>query len=271
MKQLQTSNIWYNFNLNQPDPLDIRFRIATMLDLPPIEKRYAGLIFFVIELDKPYIFLNDLTTPQDLFGLVNSSNLFGVTSNDYSTLITTLNSTNPILGSLITVFPLSVTFIYTGAAWKYYSGEYKVTDNIQFESIPNSLRKIQALVIFNDNTKHIISDDLQLSDEVILLTQFPQTFNNNRYYKINGNLYYAISGVFYKIGENVKIITNKELVKGNNTITHNLNSSYISVLFWINDTSKIIRLTEYDQISMDEIAIKSSINVTGTILLTSIY
>lgn len=273
MKQLQTKKIWYNFDLNQPDPLDPRFRIATIADLPPIEKRYAGLVFFVINENVPYIFLNDLTTPKNLFGLINSSNLFGVTSVDYTTLITTLNSTNPILGSLVTVFPLGVTFIFNGTAWEYHSGDFIVDNVNQYTSIPDELLKTGKLVLVGVNKmRYIISEDnYALVNEVTELETIPTEFENNRYYKIDSILYFAINGVFYKIGEQTKLIQNQTLIKGSTIIEHNLNSTYICVLFWINDTTTVLRLTEYDFINENQIQIKSSTNVTGTMILSTIY
>lgn len=273
MKQIQQHHIWYNFDLNQPDPLDARFRIPTINDLPILEKRYAGLIFFVIDENIPYIFLNNLNTPVKLFELVNSNNIFGINSSNYSTLNTDLNNTNPGLGTLVTVYPLGVTFIFDGSVWKYHSGEYNVTDAVEYTTIPDNLLKINSLVLVGiNNDRYIISkDDFALVNEVTELSQMPTEFENNRYYKINSNLYFAINGVFYKIGEQTKLIQNQTLIKGKTIIEHNLESTYISVLFWINDTQTVLRLSEYEIISDNEIQIKSSTNVTGTIILTTLY
>lgn len=264
----QTQNIFYNFNLNQPDPLDVRFRISTMSDIPVIEKRYSGLIFFVVSENIPYIFLNDLNVPIPLFQLINSNNLFGITSLDYMTLVESLNSANPVLGSLITVYPLGVTFIFDGNIWKYHSGVYNIDSLEIYDTIPSILREPSRLVTIDEN-RYIIANDKSLKTEVIDLLTFPELFDNNRYYKINSILYYALNGVFYKIGEQTKVFTNQELLTGKTTVTHNLNSAYISAFFWIYNTNHVIRLTEYETLSVNEINIKSNTDVIGTLLLSS--
>ena len=271
MKQIQQQHIWYNFDLNQPDPLDTRFRIPSLSALAPIEKRYAGLTFFVVDENTPYIFLNDLTTPIKLIDLINSNSIFGVTSADYSTLVNDLNATNPVLGSLVTVFPLKTTFIFDGTNWGYHSGDYHVTNETQFNTIPPQLIKPNKLVLFSDETRFITSADLSLSAEVIIITELPSTFEDNRYYKLNSNLYYSLNGIFYNIGNQTKVLPNTTLLSGLNTIEHNLNSAYISALFWINNTSTVLRLSEYDIDGLNKIIISSYTEIKGTLILSTVY
>lgn len=270
MQQVQSQSIIYNFDLNQNEPLDARQKIASLGNLPPLQKRYPGLIFHVVSENIPYIFLNDLTTPQPLFALINANNIFGVTSSDYTNLIAALNNTSPVLGSIVTVYPLKVTFIYNGSAWEYHSGTFHVTDSTQFTSIPTQLLKPNLLVLVGV-IRHIINGNLLLSTEVIELATLPNSFENNRYFKIGGNLYYSINGVFYKIGDRMLIFENFSLSDGLNTILHNLNSTYISLFFWINNTGNITKITEYKTVSPNEIEIESYTNVTGTILITTVH
>lgn len=271
MKQVQQQHIWYNFDLNQPDPLDARFRIPSLSALAPIEKRYAGLPFFVVDENTPYIFLNDLTTPIKLIDLINSNSIFGITSVDYSTLLTSLNATNPVLGSLVTVFPLNITFIFDGTNWNYHSGDYHVTNETQFNTIPAQLIKPNKLVLFSDETRYITLADLSLSAEVIIITELPSTFEDNRYYKLNSNLYYSLNGIFYNIGNQTKVLPNTTLINGSTVIEHNLNSAYISAFFWINNTSKVLRLSEYDLDGLNKIIIESYMEINGTLILSTIY
>lgn len=272
----------YGFSRNSQNPLDPRFKISSLSNLNTeliLEHRYGGLIFFVDDEDKPYIFLNDLETPISLGSLISSGDIKGFDLPDYSYITSNLNTTNPTLGSIVTVFPLGVSFMFDGSKWKYYHGTYNVTNDAQFNSIDVTLRSEGKLIIMG-GTRYIIDSNLLKSTEVIVATSIPVTPQKNRYYSINDILYYSIGGSIYRLSEKFKLITNQSLIVLNdsnistnlNVITHNLNSIYISVYFRINlnnGINTISRMEEVNYVTIDSNTIKilSDFVITGDLII----
>ena len=278
-----TKYLFYGLSRNSKNPLDKRFRISSLSNINTeliLQHRYEGLIFFVVDENKHYLFLNDLTTPITLQSFITSSNVFGITSSNYNTLISNLNNTSPILGSIVTVFPLGVSFIFDGSNWKYYNGIYNVTDDTQLNTIPSQLRSEGKLIVFSNGTRYIYKADLTKSTEVIVETVMPVTPEKNRYYSINGILYYSIGGTLYRIGEKIKFFMNQSLFVLNqnnindnlNLIIHNLNSVYISVYFRININNAINTISKMipvDFITVDanNIKILSEFPISGDLIV----
>lgn len=277
MKQIDY--LFYGLTRNSQNPLDPRFEISSLTSINTellIEYRYAGLIFFVKDINKHYLFLNDLNTPIALQTLLSNGQINGILSADYSNLLTSLNATNPTLGSLVTVFPLKVTFIFNGTTWEYFNGTYTTATELELDSIVNQLRSINKPILIN-NIKYLFNYDLTKSTEIIISPIIPIVKEQNRYYDINGILYLSINNQFFKLSEKFLFLENYSLIVGINNIIHNLNSSYISGLIWINSlndlnpVNKLIQLNiEIDSSDvLNKSNIISSLPVTGNILLTT--
>lgn len=273
----QVKYLYYGLTRNSNKPLDPRFTIQSLLNIDSELKqqyRYAGLIFFVTDENKHYIFLNDVTTPIPLSVFLSSNEVKGLSLLNYSNLTNDLNDTQPTIGKIVTVYPLGVSFIFGGANWSYYNGVYNVLDDAQYNSIPNYLKNIGSLVIKQSGTRHIINNDLTISSEVIVTSGIPGILERNRYYNINGILYYSINNNLYRIGEKIFIIENINLGVGETPINHNLNSSYISVLFRININNPILTLNTTENLPFkivndNQIVINSEFSVQGTLIITA--
>lgn len=284
---INSLQVFYNFDVENPIPLDKRFIIQDLETLQPVNRRYSGLIFFVTELNTFYTYRNDLTIPVPLFDVVNASNINGlnVPDEDYSGLITLLNSVEPNVGKLITVFPLGTTFIYNGTTWQYHSGEFNTSDDDAFVSIPDILKKRNVVVnhgIEPTIEKKVILTDLTLSDEVLIYNVDTEELEPNRFYfsevdavTDESRLYYCINGVLYNIGSQEYIDLSYDLTIGDNEIEHNLNSAYISVLLRINvisqNSHKIIQITDFNQIDTNKIVFESSVAMDNCVLLIKGY
>lgn len=271
----QTKYLFYSLSRNSNNPLDSRLKINSLNNIDeelPVYYRYSGLIFFVIDINKHYLFLNDILTPIALQTLINSGQVNAVISNNYSNLITELNNTTSTIGSLITVYPLNVTFIFDGINWNYFTGIYNFTTNIQFETLPLQLRSINKNILIGtvNKIKYIYLSTLDKSTEIINFSVIPSILEDNRYYEKNGILYYSINNILYKLSEKFYFIDNYLLNNGINQINHNLNSTYISGLIWINNintnTNKLIQLS-IDIIDLNNIYFESQFNLTNTKLL----
>jgi len=273
----QTKYLFYGLSRNSQNPLDPRQKISSLNNINDelsINYRYNGLIFYVEDINKLYVFLNDLQNPIDLQTLLTNGQINGVFSNDYITLITSLNNTNPTIGSLVTVFPLSVTFLFNGTTWEYFNGIYKVLNDTELNSIPIVLRKVNKDILMGSTNpvKYIFKTDLTKSTEIIETTSIPiaSQIENNRYYSINGILYISLNSKLYKLSENFYFDINKNLIVGDNQINHNLNSTYIRGLIWINNsiTNELFEL-KIKIVDLNNCIIPSQLNITGKLLLTS--
>lgn len=246
--------ILHQLDLNKQKALDKRLEINSLSTINTelkLNRRYKGLIFFVVDENKHYLFLSDLTNPLSLSSFISSGDIKGIISTDYSTLNEDLNNTNPTLGSIITVYPLFVSFIYDGSKWVYFSGTYLVTDEIQFLTIPILLRNTGNLVIFTNNTRKVILSDKTLSDELISITTIPLELERNRYYLLNGLLHYSINNELFRLGSKLKIFTNQLITNNNNSINHNLNSTYISCYIRININNALLAINKLVKIDFN--------------------
>ena len=282
MSKNQVKYLFYSLTRNSPNPLDSRLSIDSLSTIDTellLTHRYAGLIFFVKDINKHYLFLNDLTTPITLQSFISNENVKGIASTDYSTLINSLNSLNPIMCEIITVFPLTVSFIFDGTNWSYYNGDYIVANDTILNSLPNQLRKANKLIISTEDGRSIFTSDLNKSKELLEFNSIPTTIENNRYYNINGILYFSIADNLYKLSEKTLLLENHfidktENLNVSNIVTHNFNSPYVSGFIWINksinqllNTNKLIQL-QIDIVNNDTIKIISNIPISGNILLT---
>ena len=275
----QTEYLVYGLTRNSQNPLDPRFTINSLSTIDNellMIYRYPGLIFFVKDINEHYLFENNLSEPISLRQLLSNKQINGIISEDYSTLIEDLNNTTENIGSLITVFPLGVTFILTPIGWKYHSGDYNVESTIILESIPLELRSTNKLILLgiNNITRHLFNSDLEISDEIIYLSDFPDTIELNRYYNINGIFYYSIANQLIKLSEKTQLFDNLQLTVGDNIINHTLNSTYISGKIWINtsnglnDVNKLIPV-EIINISLNQYNLISSLELTTNLILTT--
>ena len=273
----QVKYLYYGLTRNSNKPLDPRFTIQSLLNIDSELKeqyRYAGLIFFVTDENKHYIFLNDVTTPIPLSVFLSSNEVKGLSLLNYSNLTNDLNDTQPTIGKIVTVYPLGVSFIFGGVNWSYYNGFYNIQDDIQLNTIPNNLRKEGALIIYPTGVRYIFNNDLTKSTEVIVSSGIPGLLERNRYYNINGILYYSINDTLYRIGEKIFIIENIFLNVGETPINHNLNSNYISVLFRINLNNQLITLSTVETlpfkiVDTNQIIIKSEFVLNGDLIITA--
>jgi hypothetical protein len=273
MNKFVTKTIFYNFRLNKGQPLDDRSQISSLTniaaELVP-EERYAGMLFWVQDIELFYTFHADLATPVSFRDAIVTSDKKGfvVPADDYANLLVRLNAINPVIGQQILIMPLGVTFQYDGVSWNYAFGEYIVDTDETFLSIPVSLRERAATVILGLDDKIILSDGT-LSDVVITGSVMPIDPEEGRYYSINGVLYFFLGGVAFKIGKNDYVATNVTLGIGDTLITHNLNSPYVRSIFWINTTNALVQ-PQQDFVDADKITINSRVVVTGTILVSSL-
>ena len=273
----QVKYLYYGLTRNSDKPLDPRFKIQSLSTIDSELKeqyRYAGLIFFVIDENKHYLFLNDTTTPITLSSFLSSNEVKGLSLLNYSNLTNDLNDTEPTIGKIVTVYPLGVSFIFGGVNWSYHSGVYNIFDDAQLNTIPNNLRKEGALIIYPTNIRYVFNNDLTKSTEVIVSSGIPGSLERNRYYNINGILYYSINDTLYRIGEKIFLIENISLSVGETPINHNLNSNYISVLFRINLNNQLITLKTVETlpfkiVNTNQIIIKSDFILNGDLIITA--
>lgn len=273
----QVKYLYYGLTRNSNKPLDPRFKIQSLSTIDSELKeqyRYAGLIFFVIDENKHYLFLNDTTTPITLSSFLSSNEVKGLSLLNYSNLTNDLNDTQPTIGKIVTVYPLGVSFIFGGVNWSYYNGVYNIQDDTQLSTIPNNLRKEGALIVYPTGVRYVFNNDLTKSTEVIVSSGIPGLLERNRYYNINGILYYSINDTLYRIGEKIFIIENIFLNVGETPINHNLNSNYISVLFRINLNNQLITLNTVETlpfkiVNTNQIMIKSDFVLNGDLIITA--
>lgn len=280
----QAKYLFYGLSRNSQNPLDPRLKLSSLSNINdelPINNRYNGLIFYVNDIQKLYVFLNDLNNPISLQTLLTNGQINGINGissgiqNDYSNLLTSLNNTNPTLGSLVTVYPLKVTFIFNGTTWEYFSGDYNVLSDDILNSIPVSLRKENKLILLGNTTvtKFIFKSDLTKSTEIISLNDFPSTLENNRYYSINGILYLSLMNNLWKLSEKFYFEEGKILNHGDNIVEHKLKSTYISALIWINDIESNINEIfdlKVKIINSDIVNLPSEFNeIKGNLLITA--
>lgn len=268
----QVKVIFYTFRPNKQSPLDDRQTVSSLAAIAtelPLAERYAGLIFWVTDIETFYCFEEDLNTPINFRESIVSSDTKGivVAGEDYSGLLATLNALDATsaIGQLVSVFPLGVTYKFDGTVWTWAFGDYSVSTAGEFNAIDNSLKRVGARVIVG-SVINIIKSDFSLSTEVIVVSSKPVTPENDRYYLVNGILYYSVGGGFYKIGSASYVAAGIELAIGDTVITHNLNSPYIRGIFWINSLSTLAQLS-LTYVDANNSSVNSRTDQTGTIVL----
>lgn len=258
----------------------------------PLELRYEGMFFYVSDgidfngnsTGQLYTLESDLTKPIKLsdLSLRYIINQIYVENENYTELINILNAIpGKKPGQIVTVEPLHVTFIYSGGTgnfgnpdgtaptWKYFSGDYSVSTQILFNTIPTDLLAINKKVILGSVEKVILSNKT-LSDVIIIANTINDITENFRYYSLNGILYYRIGGNNYNLTEKIQVFDPQNLVIGNNQIFHTLKSTDIFVKMWIYsiDDNAVQNIpVDYNIVDIDSIKIKSALNISNVRLI----
>jgi hypothetical protein len=205
--------IFHNFRVTKNIPLDNRLIVEKLSNIDnelPVKQRYDGMIIFIEDVvinnqtGQLFYFGKDLLTPlplaQSILGV--SIKQLILTENVYGNLINSLNNTSSVSGSIVTILPLDIAFIYDGTNWKYFVGVYKVSTEEIYNTIPDSLKEINKFVWINDGI-NIIEKQIQ-------------------------------EDLFLKIPEKFNIIT-ITLMKGKNRINHLFDSTYVFCFMRIYD------------------------------------
>lgn len=286
-----------SFKITKNIPIDYRFIVRNLENIDeeiPKKYRYNGLVFFVVESevyngtttgggtvdgkinvgtttggDKTlngvlYCFEENLDKPIPLHDTVLRFIVrqVGGFTNDYSKLLENLNKTYAKAGSIVYVEGLNISVIFDGTNWKYFNGVYIINNDSVWNTVPESLR-VQNKLVLSNNVRKIILNDLSLSDEVLTDKNIIQ---NNRYYDLNGILHYSIGDKLYKLGDNVFFgIVN--IQKGSIQVTHGLNSLLIEGYCKLTNTNSDIDVNNtivplsLKIIDKDNVEIKSSLNL----------
>lgn len=236
----------FNFGLTKNIPIDTRYLIKNMSELPtriPVSKRYPGLLFFVSN-DTPdyqgntgflYIIDNDLQ-PYKLFDFLGRYLKFGLhleNDADYTNIEKLLNEkTYPQLGSMVYVSPMGVTYVYNGTRFVYFAGDYHFTSQSQYNNLPDKFKQPNAIVYIGD-TKYVIKNDLTLSPPLLVydrVDQIPTPYENERFYLVNGILHYCFEGTLYSVGNKIYFLENTVLA-ASQAVRHNLNTFALHAFF----------------------------------------
>lgn len=261
-----------NFQRTRNVPIDTSFLLESLNDLDekiPYDIRYPGLIFFVkdatifsgtvtngkAELTNGnltsngknitgllYVFEEDLSKPKPLHDLIQRFEIRCIKETNYNNLNSVLNNLYAKSGNIILIDNLGISVIcdYDGN-WKYFSGEYIVESPNMFNSIPENLREPGITVYLTGiNQKRIIDSNKQLSSEILTTTNPNLCTEDRRFYNINGYFYYRFGNTNIPISDKFVVKNNVKLNIGNNYITHNFNSKYVSVYGIINEHSENI-------------------------------
>lgn len=292
--RLNVKPIPYNFGVNLNIPIDPRFIISSLDNIDteiPLNLRYNGLIFFVVDATVNdgtvetlegllYTFESDLTNPIPLYNTILRFIIhqIEIPSRDYSNIDALLKKTYSKEGNIVTVKPLGVTYIWYDGKWQYFSGDYYVNTEAEFNTIPKAFREEGAIVWIGSNstpTKKIILSDKELSNPIIELTELPTNITeNDRYYLINNYLYYAYNGNMFKIGDKIYLRKNVTLHPETlNQITHNFNSPYIICIFRIisinKDVDNFVVPLGFRNLNNNTIELDIKYQITGDLIVMS--
>lgn len=292
--RLNVKPIPYNFGVNLNIPIDPRFIISSLDNIDteiPLNLRYNGLIFFVVDATVNdgtvetlegllYTFESDLTNPIPLYNTILRFIIhqIEIPSRDYSNIDALLKKTYSKEGNIVTVKPLGVTYIWYDGKWQYFSGDYYVNTEAEFNTIPKAFREEETIVWIGSNstpTKKIILSDKELSNPIIELTELPTNITeNDRYYLINNYLYYAYNGNMFKIGDKIYLRKNITLHPETlNQITHNFNSPYIICIFRIisinKDVDNFVVPLGFRNLNNNTIELDIKYQITGDLIVMS--
>jgi len=260
-----------NFKRTKNCPIDDSWLISSISNLDteiPEAVRYPGLYFYSLNERSFYYFETDLELPikdnNKLSRYIEVPLAGGIY--DYTNLDTLL-SLYMTKGQSVYISPLGLLLFYDGTNFKYGAGEYQITDQTEWDTIPSIFRFQYARVNFQGVLK-IVSETGELTDEVIHLESLQETFENARYYEYEGNLYYFINSVLYNLTsdvvklyqENLSLQVSADytdpLVTDNaNIITHNLDSTKIFVQ--LIDYNNLVVNATFQVIDSNNILIKS--------------
>lgn len=293
--RLNVKPIPYNFGVNLNIPIDPRFIISSLENLDteiPLNFRYNGLIFFVVDATKNdgtdetlegllYTFEKDLTKPIPLNETILRFIIhqIEIDSRDYSNIDALLKKTYSKDGNIVTVKPLGVTYIWYDGKWQYFSGDYYVKTEDEFKTIPEEFREEGAIVWIGESSvsyvKKVILSNKELSNPIIELTELPETVTeDDRYYLINNYLYYSYNGNMFKIGDKIYLRKNVTLNPETlNQIEHNFNSPYINCIFRILSINKEVNNyvvpLGFKNIDNNTIELDIKYQITGDLIITS--
>lgn len=240
MSNTISHRIGYVFDPQHNQPLDVRYRVPSLTKQVDISQRVLGYVFFTEDTKELYIYDKDITKPSKLSDFINRRQINGIEyTADYKDLLKHLNEIGTkIIGSLVTIFPLKVTFVYNGKTWVYHSGEYNVATEALFNSIDKSLVGESKVVIIGGKTRKITLATGLLSDEIMVLDDKPLI--NNRFYTDRGNLYYCISGTLFNVGAKETLIRGYQVNEGKNKIEHNLKAVNLEFIALHGDAMHLI-------------------------------
>lgn len=276
-----------NWKRSKNIPLDQEALISSLENVNTeirIHTRYPGQTFFSIFENSLYFFDKNLqirSYPKNNFIYIvieKTNDIY-----DYSQLIENLASYKMTDCSFAYIKSLNIILFYNGNEWKYYGGQYTVTNIDEWNTLDISLKETNKYVLLGGNLK-IITSDGTLSNEIITVTELPSNPENNRYYKYLNNLYYSISGTLYKLTSEqtsvFSIITNiskhpyyndtKNYDENTNVIEHSLNSDKIEVKMILNtsnpENSDTLIYPIFKVIDNNNIMIYSNISLTNCIV-----
>lgn len=260
-----------NFKRTKNCPIDDSWLISSISNLDteiPEAVRYPGLYFYSLNERSFYYFETDLELPikdnNKLSRYIEVPLAGGIY--DYTNLDTLL-SLYMTKGQSVYISPLGLLLFYDGTNFKYGAGEYQITDQTEWDTIPSIFRFQYARVNFQGVLK-IVSETGELTDEVIHLESLQETFENARYYEYEGNLYYFINSVLYNLTSDVVKLYQENLslqvsadytdplvTDNTNIITHNLDSTKIFVQ--LIDYNNLVVNATFQVIDSNNILIKS--------------
>jgi hypothetical protein len=264
----QTKKVFFNIRLNQQKPYDDRLQLSSLTNLAaelPLAERYAGLMFWVLDIQALYWFEADLTTPLPFFASVSSSVILGieVADQDYTNLTAVLNATGPSLGSVVYVDPLGVAFVWDGSSWKYAWGTYTADTAAELLAIPAGLLKPSSPARVLGNP--MVIDDLGgVSSLVTVVSSLPGSLHSG-YYLVNGSLYVAVGGTAYRINDKT-YVANIGLGIGTTNINHALNTPYVRGVCWITSLNELVPLP-LKYVNDNNSTVDSRVAVSGTVVV----
>lgn len=235
-----TSNLFESFYLSNNIPLDAKTvinSINTVNNEIPHFHRYLGLIFFTKTEKTFYTFKDSINIATPLLSNQEIANVSGlyISDDNYADLDTKLTKLKTV-GKLVTIFPLGVTFVYTGTAWEYYKGIYKFSNNASFDTLPDTFKKKGEYIII-DNKNYRFKEDLSLVKEV----ETPNTTSNleNQLIFDGNGLIEIRNGKRIRLGggyeaKNFQLNIGNNILKTIHSETKNFVPPKIKAIIWIN-------------------------------------
>ncbi len=244
-KEKSATEIVKSFKLTKNIPLDTRFIISNIDNLNteiPVNKRYPGLKFFVIEKTgdesydgEYYYFSNNLTTPKNLSESMESSDKYILLEGEetYADYLTKLNLLNKNIGDIVYLIDIEITVIKTGVdTWRYNSGHYYIFGLDNWDDLDDTLKQ-KAILCHNYEDEYeetyFVGNDFVLISIIENLDNLdsPEDAQEGRFYLVEQLIYLFANGDFYPIGNKFLHLTEQTLNIGDNIINHFFNSNYV--------------------------------------------